>query len=148
MIREAEPRDYAALARIHAASFERGWKEEEIANLAQKPGSKTFVCEQEANIGGFVLLQAAADECEIVSIAVEKARRRTGIGRLLVAHVAEFAQRNGIKKLFLEVAEDNLDAIALYESAGYAVYNRRKAYYRRWHGRAVDALMMRLLLQK
>jgi ribosomal-protein-alanine N-acetyltransferase len=45
--------------------------------------------------------------------------------------------------MFLEVAEDNAAALALYTAAGFATTGRRRAYYRRPGGLLVDALMLR-----
>jgi ribosomal-protein-alanine N-acetyltransferase len=38
-------------------------------------------------------------------------------------------EQQGIAACFLEVREDNLGAIALYEQAGYVKTGRRPAYY-------------------
>lgn len=142
MIRVAGFGDYTHLSRIHSASFERGWSAEELRGLLEQPGAKAFIYDIEGSRAGFTLIRCAADECEIITIAVDAAHQRKGIGRKLLAHAAAHAVREGAKKLFLEVAEDNFAATALYESAGFAEHGRRKGYYRRWHGRRVDALMM------
>lgn len=142
MIRVGGYGDYTHMARIHTASFERGWSAEEIRELLDQPGGKSFVYEQDGKRAGFALVRFVADECEILAIAVDEAYKRRGIGRDLLAHVHFYSQRDGIHQVFLEVAEDNLAAIALYAGAGYVENGRRKGYYRRWHGRRVDALTM------
>jgi [ribosomal protein S18]-alanine N-acetyltransferase len=142
MIRVGGFGDYSHMARIHSANFERGWSAEEIRELLDQPGAKAFIYDIEGSRAGFALVRFVADECEIIAIAVDAAYKRRGIGRKLLDHVNFYAHRDGIRTIHLEVAEDNLAAIALYTGAGYAENGRRKGYYRRWHGRRVDALML------
>lgn len=141
-IRKGGYGDYHHMARIHAANFERGWSAEAIRELIEESGAEAFISETTSSKTGFVLIRCAADECEILTIAVEATHKRMGIGSQLLMHVAEYAARVGMRTIFLEVAEDNLAAIGLYNAAGYAEKARRKAYYRRWHGRRIDALVM------
>lgn len=143
MIRLARLTDYSDIARIHCASFERGWKEAEIRALMEKPGGKGFVYDCDGACGGFVLIRIAADECEILAIAVDAAHQRKGVARKLLDHLPPYLRREKVATLFLEVAEDNFAAIALYEAAGFSEHGRRKGYYRRWHGRRIDALLLR-----
>lgn len=142
MIRVGGFGDYTHIARIHSASFEQGWSAEEIRKLMEEGGSKAFVYDLEGTRAAFLLVRFAADECEILAIAVDEAYKRQGIAQKLLDHLLFYARRDHIKTLHLEVAEDNLGAIALYEAAGYAEVGRRKGYYRRWHGRRIDALLL------
>ena len=48
--------------------------------------------------------------------------------------------------MFLEVAEDNPGAIALYERTGFTAVGRRASYYGRPGAQAVDAVVMRRTL--
>lgn len=147
MIRIAGYADYALMAKIHGASFERGWKPREIEELLAKPGAKGFLYEVADNPAGFSIIRIAGDECEIITIAVDATYKRRGIGGELVQHIKDYAKREKVKTLFLEVAEDNFTATALYERAGFERHGVRKGYYRRWHGRRIDALMMRFVLE-
>lgn len=146
MIRVGGYGDYSRMGRIHAGSFERGWSAEEIRDLVERSGAKAFVYDAASERAGFVLVRCAADECEILTIAVEETHKRKGIGRQLLAQVSEYAEQQGARTIFLEVAEDNAAAIGLYSVAGYTETARRKAYYRRWHGRRVDAVIMAKML--
>lgn len=147
MIRIAGYADYARMAKIHAANFERGWKPKEIEELLAKPGAKGFLYEVAGQPAGLGIIRIASDECEIITIAVDASYKRRGIGGELVRHIKEYAKREKVKTLFLEVAEDNFAATALYERAGFERHGVRKGYYRRWHGRRVDAVLMRFVLE-
>jgi ribosomal-protein-alanine N-acetyltransferase len=143
MLRVGGYGDYHQLARIHSANFERGWSADELRDLLEQQQAKAFVYDLEGSRAGFVLLRCVADECEILTIAVDEQYKRQGIGRKLVEQAQKHAFREGAKTVFLEVAEDNDAARALYEACGFSEHGRRKDYYRRWHGRRVDALTLR-----
>jgi [ribosomal protein S18]-alanine N-acetyltransferase len=126
---EARDRDAAAIAGIHAASFQRGWGEDEIHRLM----SDRAVFAHRATVGrtltGFILSRMAADEAEILSIAVAPAWRGRGHARpLLDLHLRRLAGL-GVRALFLEVDEHNAPACALYRRAGFREVGRRQGYY-------------------
>ena len=84
----------------------------------------------------------AADEAEILSIAVDADQRGRGLSRdLLMTHLGHLAGR-GVRTIFLEVEENNQPARRLYERAGFAVVGRRERYYRQ-DGEQLNALLMR-----
>jgi ribosomal-protein-alanine N-acetyltransferase len=97
----------------------------------------------EATLRGFVLSRAAADEAEILTIAVDPALRKGGVGRdLLRAHLGQAAAA-GARRLFLEVDADNAAALALYARFQFVKVGERKGYYKRPDGKAATALVMR-----
>ena len=83
----------------------------------------------------------AADEGEILNLAVAPAGRRRGLGRALVEAMLEALRTRGIRQVYLEVRESNSSARALYASRGFKEVGRRKAYYRR---PVEDAIVLRL----
>jgi ribosomal-protein-alanine N-acetyltransferase len=131
--------DLPTLSMLHAAAFrDAAWDEAMLARLLAMPGAFAQI----AGKDGFALLRVAADELEVMTIAVIAAARRQGIARrLLTAGLCEGARR-GARTAFLEVAVDNPGAVALYETIGFTETGRRRGYYRRPDGVAVDALVM------
>jgi ribosomal-protein-alanine N-acetyltransferase len=91
--------------------------------------------------GGFVLLRVLVGEGEILALAIEPALRRTGLGRALVDAALTHAAHAGAEAVWLEVAEDNPAARALYADAGFVEIGRRRGYYPRADGPA-DALVL------
>ena len=80
-------------------------------------------------IAGYGCIQLAADEGDLLSVAVRKELRGAGIGAsLLDALLAEAAQK-GARRIFLEVRESNVPAIRMYERAGFQQVGIRKNYY-------------------
>jgi ribosomal-protein-alanine N-acetyltransferase len=69
--------------------------------------------------------QTAEDEAELLNLAVDPAFRRRGVGRALLEEFEKAARG----QIFLEVAENNPGAIALYRSAGWEQVAIRKGYY-------------------
>lgn len=128
-IAEAGQRDAAAIARLHAASFRRGWGEEEFQRLLIDRN----VVGHRATVGrtlvGFILSRVAAGEAEILSVAVAPAWRGRGLSRpLLDLHLRRLAGL-GVRAVFLEVDEGNAPAGRLYRRAGFYEVGRRKGYY-------------------
>ena len=81
-------------------------------------------------------------EAEILTLATHPAKRRQGLGRKALAASADWAKTQGVTKIFLEVAEDNTAAIALYSTAGYTQIGRRPGYYLPKDRAAIDALIL------
>ncbi len=136
----AGPAHAEAMAAIHAACFppcER-WDAGSLGVLAAQPGAAALIDPE----GGFVLLRLAADEAEILTLAVLPALRRRGRGRALLRAAAALARARGARALFLEVAGDSPAALALYDSEGFREVGRRAGYYA--HG--ADALVLRRAL--
>ena len=115
-------------AEIHRLCFSEAWDEAALVQLLAMPGSFGRMSGEE-NPCGFILARVAADEAEILTLAVLPQARRSGQGgRLLDAAAAEAAQQ-GATALFLEVASDNLAALGLYQSRHFATVGRRPHYY-------------------
>jgi len=91
-------------------------------------------------IAGYVVALDAADEGEILNLAVAPAGRRTGLGRALVEEVLEALAERGVRQVYLEVRESNAPARALYAAHGFREVGRRKQYYRR---PVEDAIVLR-----
>ncbi|HEV2082312.1 MAG TPA: GNAT family N-acetyltransferase [Brevundimonas sp.] len=133
--------DPARLADLHAAAFDVPWSADALKTLIERPGA---VLEAEAD--GFVLIQVAGDEAEVITLAVHPRARRRGVGRRLMAQGVSRTQAFGAARLFLEVAEDNAAARALYAALGFTEAGRRPRYYARTGGPHVDALLLALNL--
>ena len=131
-----------ALAAIHAASFERerAWSAREFAALLADP--HVFAVNGPESGTGFALGRAVAGEAELLTLAVAPHARRKGHGRALLARFEEAARLRGALEAFLEVAADNVGAVALYAGAGYGERGRRPGYYDRGDGARADALLL------
>lgn len=129
----------AAAAAIHETCFPlAAWSEDAITTLLGNPHVFGLI----APAGGFILCQAIAPEAEILTLGVIPAARRGGLGRALLAASLQEMRHRDIRDVFLEVADDNRAAQALYRQAGFRVKGRRRQYYEN----SRDALMFTINL--
>ena len=142
----AAPERAAEIAALHARIYYPAWDEAAVKALLEHPASTSLVAVagDPKAVTGFIIGQLAADEAEILSIGVAPDWQRAGLGKKLVEGLVRAVVRGEAKRLFLEVAEDNAAARALYRSMGFKEASRRKAYYDRQGGAKVDALNLSL----
>jgi ribosomal-protein-alanine N-acetyltransferase len=139
-IRPFRATDAPAIAEILRDSAEAAqWPPGSYAKVAESPGGLVLVCDASGQPVGFVAARQAADEAEILNIAVHRDLRGKGIASaLLLAALDEF-RRSAIARVFLELRESNLPALTLYNRHGFTPSGRRKAYY---HHPTEDAISM------
>jgi ribosomal-protein-alanine N-acetyltransferase len=131
----------ARLADLHAGAFAAPWDAAAFEALLGQAG--VFAIEAPE---GFILIRSVADEAEILTLAVDPAARRQGVGARQLREGAAEAAARGAARLFLEVADDNAAAVALYAGAGFTEAGRRPGYYARPDGSRQDALILALNL--
>ena len=142
-IETATLRDASRLAQLHGASFHRGWGEGEFERMIAERNTLVHRLRLGRKIVGFAASRMGADEAEILSIAIDAGYRGRGFSRdLLITHLGHLAGR-GVRRMFLEVEENNAPARRLYERAGFAVVGRRERYYHAPDGEQLNALLMR-----
>ncbi len=126
------------MAATHAAAFAktRPWAAPEFESLLQ--GGAFAV----GNADCFALVRVIVDEAELLTIATHPTHQRQGLARAIMIDWQRAAGERGATRAFLEVAADNLPAIALYHLCGFQTNGIRPGYYRRDDGSKSDALMM------
>jgi [ribosomal protein S18]-alanine N-acetyltransferase len=135
--------DAPRLAQLHGASFHRGWGEGEFETMIAERNTLVHRLKLGRKTVGFAVSRMGADEAEILSIAIDARHRGRGLSRhLLLTHLGHLAG-HGIRRIFLEVEENNAPARRLYDWAGFAVVGRRERYYRQDNGEQLNALLMR-----
>lgn len=139
MLIAATPAHAAAMALLHGRAFPKPerWGADAIGLQLGLPGAFGWI----APSGGMVLARTAADEAEVLTLAVDPDARRRGVGRALLDQALATAWDRGAGSMFLEVAADNAAALALYAAAGFDPIGRRPGYYS--GGR--DAIVLRRL---
>jgi [ribosomal protein S18]-alanine N-acetyltransferase len=120
-VRAATAEDLAAIAAIQEASPE--------ASQWDPASYLDYECSVAASggrvLGFLVVRQVAAEEREILNLAVDPSERRRGVARKLL----ETELRRAKTRWFLEVRASNSSAIKLYESTGFRAAGRRESYY-------------------
>lgn len=120
------------IANLHKLCFpNKPWSASDFADL-KKSGCEIIVSQN-----GFAVWRNAVDECEIITIGVAPNARRNGIASAMLAIIEKNIKNQGVKKIFLEVASNNIAGKKLYENNGYKVVGTRPKYYD-----GVDAILM------
>jgi ribosomal protein S18 acetylase RimI-like enzyme len=120
-VREGTPRDFAQVAHIQ-------W---DCAEAAQWPvgdysAFRLFVAEMDGAVVGFCWWrQTSPEEAELLNLGVAQEARRKGVGTALLKAV----RKASTGEIFLEVAENNPGAMALYKGAEWVEIGTRPAYY-------------------
>ena len=103
------------------------WSKESILEPATQ--SSAWVAEQGGRVAGVLFGRVAADEYEILNLAVGQSFRRRGVATRLLRAAIEKAQAEGARQFYLEVRASNEGAIAFYSKLGFQICGRRANYY-------------------
>lgn len=146
MLRFGGAGDAGLLAALHERCFARGWSEGAFAAFLADPACRVVIAHGPQG-GGFALARRAADEAEILTLAVVPEARRRGLADALLHALTADLAHAGVRRMFLEVEAGNEAALALYAKHGFSAVGRRAGYYR--HDPASpggDALVLALTL--
>jgi len=131
-VRRFETSDATAVERLlHEAPQAAQWS---CAALVGAARANTLLWVVEATpsseIVGVIAMRTAADEAEILNLAIAPERRRERLGMLLVETGMAECSVAGARRVFLEVRESNETARAFYRCLGFVERGRRSKYYR------------------
>lgn len=89
-----------------------------------------YICVNvDGKIAGYGGIWLSVETADITNIAVLPLYRRQGIGTVIVEALKKKAYENDIYDINLEVNENNISAILLYEKCGFKKVGIRKKYY-------------------
>ncbi|WP_262692199.1 ribosomal protein S18-alanine N-acetyltransferase [Kordiimonas aestuarii] len=138
------------LATIHAQAFaqqgDRAWRADEFLSLVEMPGAGVLLAVVQEEMAGFLLYRSAADEAELITIAVLPNQQGKRIALKLITDMRDRLGAMNVARVFLEVREDNERAIKLYKGIGFEITGKRPRYYQTQSGKLVDALCLCLIL--
>ena len=114
------------LSRTHAAAFDgHGWPEADFA---------AYLNDSTIHIHGtdlcFVVLRVAGPEAEILTLATAPDCQGNGLATKTLTSAIQTLTAQGVEDVFLDVAEDNAPALALYARCGFIEFSRRHNYYK------------------
>jgi [ribosomal protein S18]-alanine N-acetyltransferase len=136
-IHAATPAHACVLATIHRAAFpaREAWSRDVMAMQLELPATFGFFHDD----GAMVLARVAADEAEILTLAVAPEQRRRGLGSALLRAAMARAGALDAVTMFLEVSVTNAAARGLYAAHGFVEAGLRRRYY----ADGTDALVLR-----
>ncbi len=147
LVRPATLDDVSSIAHIMQKCFdpveETHWHNQQIKEAISGNHLSVFVIVVSDQMVGFLITQIVVDEAEILLIAIEPERQGVGFAsHLLQGWLNAEKQKSRLKKISLEVAEDNMAAIKFYHSAHFEQVGLRKAYYKKANGERTNAMIL------
>jgi [ribosomal protein S18]-alanine N-acetyltransferase len=137
------------LASLHQTSFDKPWTAREFGQMLGHPDTTGLIALNRVGTPlGFILVRSIVDEVEILTLCVDPQYRVRKIATRILNSVATTCKIQGIIKIFLEVAEDNLPALGLYQRCGFEKAGQRSGYYRKPGEVAKNAIVMVNSLRK
>jgi [ribosomal protein S18]-alanine N-acetyltransferase len=134
--------DLARIAAIERAIFPDPWSRDAFVETLARPDVYGIASDGAAGqLVGYGICSLAADEGEILNLAVDTAARRLGIGRRLLGAMLSWLEERGASRVFLEVRGSNAAALTLYAGAGFQRMGVRRGYYRRPREDAVTMVL-------
>ncbi len=142
--------DLDRLMEVMEASFDphyrEAWTRKQVEDSLILPSTYMLLIgedgsppEEGCDAAGFVLARQAADEIELLLIAVRPEFRGRGLGKTLLRQFFDTARERGATKVFLEMRANN-PAENLYRAIGFTQIGQRQDYYRTATGTPLDAL--------
>lgn len=126
--------------------FREAWTRRQVEDSLALPSTYTILSDENGeppdphnHAAGFVLARHAADEIELLLIAVVPLHRGKGLGKSLLEQFFESARQRSATQVFLEMRANN-PARSLYESCGFVQIGLRRDYYRTVSGETIDAM--------
>lgn len=110
------------LDRINNTFINKDYLENEFNN---NPFAKVLILEENDKVIGYLYYSDIYDRVEINQFEIEKSTRNSGKGNLLLKEMINRVH----KDITLEVREDNIYAIKLYEKNGFIKKAIRSGYY-------------------
>lgn len=128
-------------------AFGEAWNKRQIGDALVLPSTHALLINAKGelverggdDLAGFVLSRHAADEEELLLIAVLPEHRALGLGEALVDRLFEAAASRGVTRVFLEMRRGN-PAIHLYHKVGFEPIGERPNYYKMEDGTRIDAI--------
>ena len=125
----ATPEHAAGIAEVAAHAFPDAWTAPVFAGELGRERARAWVVEADGRVAGYLLAVRAADEADLLSVAVAPDWRQRGLGRVLLDACLRALGAEGVRRLTLEVRSGNAPARALYAGCGLAPVGRRARYY-------------------
>jgi ribosomal-protein-alanine N-acetyltransferase len=146
MIRNLEEKDINLIVNIDEILLNENWGYADFSLTSQGAEIRRFfVLEEEQEIIGYCGYYKVDELGMITKVAVIKAKQGIGKGKELFNYLIEYAKKDDIAVLELEVNENNLRAFSLYEKCGFKKVRVRKGYY---NDGKENALVMQLQLRE
>ena len=122
--------DLNSIKDILLSNFDDFWNYNILKEELECASSYFLVAKNSNNeIVGFAGFKIIIDESDIMNIVVKKNFRKNGIGSVLLENLISLSKSLNLKSITLEVNENNISAINLYNKFDFVKLGVRKNYY-------------------
>jgi len=122
---------------------QRFWGEQEQLSFDRKimvAELPAYVAKVENNIIGFISFTEADDTVIIVALGMLPQYQSAGVGRSLIEKVEGEAKRMLKKRLLVSTSNDDLPALAFYQSLGFQIYEVKPNVIAEKHGEILEGI--------
>lgn len=126
--------DLEKIQNILLTDFDDFWSYNILKKELTSSTSYYFVAYLEDEIVGFGGIKIMVDEADIMNLVTKKNYRNQGIAFCLLQNLINFAKTLNLTFINLEVMEENISAIHIYEKLGFKKIGLRKNYYKNKNG--------------
>ena len=122
---------------------QRFWGEEEQLTFDRKfmvAELPAFTAKLENNIIGFISSTETDDAIMIVALGVLPKYQSSGVGRSLIEKVEAEAKKLLKKRLLVSTSNDDLPALAFYQSVGFQIYDAKPNVIAEKHGQVLEGI--------
>ena len=137
-IRRLTYADLPQVVAIERRAFPTPWSLAMFVLELSKPGGVCLAARRDGSLAGYLICSRYDTVWHIMNVAVDPARRRTGVATALLLELFDRVGDDNAR-FTLEVRTSNAAAIALYERFGFRTAGTRRRYYQ---DNGEDALIM------
>ena len=106
-------------------------------NVAELP---TYVAKAENRIIGFVSVAEVDDASIVVALGVLPQFQGSGVGKRLIEEVESESKQKKKKRLLVSTSNDDLPALAFYQSLGFQIFEVKPGIIAEKHGRILKGI--------
>ena len=137
---EPEEKHFFLMEKLERETFSNFFNKSFISNIILK-SAVALIVNVNKTYSGHIIANISSEELDILKIVIHPKFRRRGLGSKLLLNLLKHLELSSIKKILLEVAIDNKQALSFYSNLGFEKVGYRPSYYKNSNK---DALILRL----
>ncbi len=129
MIRRLKEEDILKIVELENSTLNTSLGYDMLKSSLENEMAYFFVLEEEENILGYISTMFDGQIVEILNFCVDKNSQHKGLGTKILSFLDNYFYTLKAKSMILEVRNNNINAIKIYEKFGFKKIHVRKNYY-------------------